>query len=512
MAHPALHARVSPVWVRWLPWVLLSACAVLWAARWPLFPLSLDPSYHLAITQQIVDARGPIVYEWGEYAPVGRPHLYPPVLHLLLAGLLTLTSSPIGTLRLATAVIVPLILLTIYLTARRLLSAPRALACVLMALASFTWWLQLGMTLAAGVGLIELLWLMVALKAQRRVAAACLLALLAYTHLGLSCVAVVTLLAGAGLRAIDARCALATLGWGGLMALPWLAHIGRHAGTFRVVPRYENTTIEIVPLLLLLACVGAWHSWKARGRDGWLLSLWLGFCAYAANFSFRWLSGEGMLPIILLAGYAAARLSSQVATRFRHRCSRWTVMGLIAGAVVASPSWSVSPSGVRLRWLEAVPFHLFNWTAPAPMDRVIPAPAIERLGELVERVSHQTEILWSNASYAGGLVAALAHRPTSSAMFYEVPPARPFDPIGAAHWILWFKIGPQPGTPTLEELRRRDALELVAYDELAMVFRNPAAGEPARPPEAVVPLWAAFVLLCAVCGAILWDFRERTHG
>lgn len=513
MAHLALRrldASLSPAWVRWLPWVLLSSCAVLWAARWPTFPLALDPAYHLSVAQQMVLADGPLAYEWWECAPVGRPHLYPPVLHLLLAGLLTLTNSPIGTIRLATALIVPLVLLTIYVAARRLFSASIALACVLMALVSFAWWLQLGMTLAAGLGLIELLWLMVAMREQRWIAASCLFALLWYTHLGLPVVAVVTLVAGCGLRAIATRHALATVGWGGLIALPWLVHVGRHAGTFRAVSRYENTTIEVVPLLLLLGVVGVWHSWKARGRGEWLLSLWLGFCAYAANFSFRWLSGEGVLPIVLLAGYAVERLSTEVAEWLHHRVSRWTVMLAMAGAMMVSPSWSISPSGVHLRWLDAAPFHLLNWSAPAVTDRAIGSAGIERLSKLVERVTHPAEILWSNAPYAGGLVAALAHRPTASAMFYEVPPARPFDPVGASRWILWFKIGPQPGAPTLEELRRRHALELAADEELALVFRNPGARDAARSPEAVVPLWAAFVLLCAVCVAIAGDFT--THG
>ena len=50
-----------------------------------LKPWMSDTWYHVAIADQILD-RGsiPAWVDW-DYAPVGRPHLYPPLLHLLLA-------------------------------------------------------------------------------------------------------------------------------------------------------------------------------------------------------------------------------------------------------------------------------------------------------------------------------------------------------------------------------------------------------------------------------------------
>jgi hypothetical protein len=223
----------------------------------------------------------------------------------------------------------------------------------------------------------------------------------------------------------------------------------------------------------------------------------------------------------VLAGFGLEALAQKACCL---RVVRHAWVGIVTLGVLAalSPSLLIGPGAgtVQVRWADSAPFHLMggNRTQRKPRDAFLYTPHIERLSQRVKHLSAAGDILWSNASYAGGLVAALAHRPTASAMFYEVPPARPFDPIGASRWILWFKIGLQPGVPALEELRRRYALELVEEDELAMVFRNPAVGDAAHPPESVVPLWVVFVLLCAVCAAITWDFaaihdhRERTHG
>jgi len=139
-------------WVRWLPWVSLAAFTVLWLARWHSFPLSLDSWYHLLVARQIADAGGPITYEWWEHAPVGRVHLYPPMLHLLLAGLLNVGCAPIVAARLASVLIAPCLLLTIFLASRRLFAdASVAWATLLMALVPMTWLLKLTEAMASGL-------------------------------------------------------------------------------------------------------------------------------------------------------------------------------------------------------------------------------------------------------------------------------------------------------------------------------------------------------------------------
>ena len=56
-------------------------------------------------------------------------------------------------------------------------------------------------------------------------------------------------------------------------------------------------------------------------------------------------------------------------------------------------------------------------------------------------------VIWCNVPYAGGLIAAFAHRVLAMAMFYEVRPLRPFDPLTAADTVIWFKDQEQNADP-----------------------------------------------------------------
>src|SRR5512136_318206 len=51
--------------------------------QWPRLPLFIDCYYHLSVAQGFSDAGGWVGRAFWEYAPYGRPHLYPPFFHIL---------------------------------------------------------------------------------------------------------------------------------------------------------------------------------------------------------------------------------------------------------------------------------------------------------------------------------------------------------------------------------------------------------------------------------------------
>jgi len=501
-----------------LAWLALGAFAALWLARWPTFPLVLDPYYHLFVGRQMAAAGGPIAYEWWQYAPVGRPHLYPPVLHLVLAALLTASCPPLATIRLVSAVLPPLLLLSLWAAVRRLLSPTTALAALLAALTPFAFHLHSAITLAATLGLIELLWLLVAVERGQPLTAAMLLGLLWYTHLGLPWIAVLALGIG-GLLHPPVRATLQRSAWGLLLGVPWLAHLWVHRALLVAFPRYENETVELSLFVYAVALLGLWRSWRARGAASWPLACWAAFGLLAFQHQYRWLSGEGMLSVCILAGVGL------------EAAGRW-----VAAAAWLTPRWRATPEGTRhtlavaaagfllwlsptlqhtgrqwvWRWPDAAVWHLLNSPSVAakPTETSFYVPQIERLVQAVVRQTQPREILWSNAPYVLGLVAALANRPMSSAMLNEVQAPVRFDPIRAAHLIVWFRLAQAPGFATEEQLRAY-RLRRVGEDDVAVLYRQEESGPLAQAPRAVLPLWAALAMAGTAAGVAAFGLTKQ---
>jgi hypothetical protein len=549
-------ATVEPATAGRSTWVVLAAVTALWLARWPLFPAALDPAYHLMVAREMVEAGGLLTHEWWQAAPQGRPHLYPPLIHLILAGIMKAGCDPVTAIRLLSVTIVPAQLLTIVLVMRRVFGPSAALASLLMALLPFSWLAQASSALAAAVASILILWLLAAVVERRWRAVTCLAGLLFYTHLAMPGVAVASVGAACAMGAVRSHRRLwAAMAAGVALGLPWLWHVFAHTGQLHLAPRQENQAVEIVPALWALAAIGAWRCVRTGGTPRLLVGLWLGYGLLVYPYTYRWLSGEGLLPLILLAGIGLAGVSGTGERHAQPACAGWRSLILAAACAAllpamaiergltdesrgdhhGAPELSAAPAssavgagadgladrqGERgrpsfsIRWLawRSAPFRLLAWSGAGGREDLVYGPLIEELAETVASLSRPREILWSNAPYALGLVAAIAHRPTSTAMLYEVPARGAFDPVAAAHLIVWFKMAPLPGTPRLDEIVARYRLEPAGEHALALLLRNPAAAVTARAPLASLSWKAAFVLLCGLLAMSVWDFlRVQTR-
>lgn len=485
-----------------IAWLSLASFAALWAARWPSFPLSLDPYYHLIVAGEVADAGGPIAYEWWQAAPGGRPHLYPPVLHLLLSGALRAGLAPLDALRLFSVLLPVGLLMTVWITVRRLYGARTGLACLAAMLMPFAFHLHSAITMAASLGMMLLLWLMVAVAEQRWKAAGLLLAVVCYTHLGLPAVAVIALAAAGAMGAARWR-VIVNSAWGLVLALPWYAHLAIHRGAFDVFPRKENEALELSPVLYALAAAGVWAAWRGPRERRWPAALLAGFALWGLHHQFRLLTGEGMLAVALLAGFGAVALAR-----------RRLIVAALVVAALAGPTLIRQEDGAwRMRWADAAPWHLVNapWIQRKAIDISLASPQVRDLAGLVARESRPGEIVWSNTPYALGLIAALAHRPMASVMFAEVRPAAGQEPAAAAHVLVWMKIEPFPGTVSLAELEQGPVAR-IADTELAIVLRQAGALPPAHAPEAAMPGWLAAGLVGLALGAAAADLagsRQR---
>ena len=150
-----------------------------------LQPFVSDTYYHLAIGKVIAD-RGeiPLWVDW-DYAPVGRPHLYPPLIHLMLAALYKLTGNILIAGQILAVLFLPASFLTCWYAARWIFNSRTALLAVL------------ALSLGFGHSLVQLIYIpsciinilaplaIVTLLTRRTLATIILVTLMGYAHLGI---------------------------------------------------------------------------------------------------------------------------------------------------------------------------------------------------------------------------------------------------------------------------------------------------------------------------------------
>jgi hypothetical protein len=98
-----------------------------------IVPIPPDGYYHIMVARRILEDRALPLWDWWEFAPLGRPHLYPPLFHILLALLsLPFGGDVIDGFRLMTVLLFPGVLFAEWYFVKRLFGSRRALFALLL--------------------------------------------------------------------------------------------------------------------------------------------------------------------------------------------------------------------------------------------------------------------------------------------------------------------------------------------------------------------------------------------
>ena len=102
-----------------------------------------DWSYHLMIARMFVEHKT-FLWDYYEFAPIGRPHLYPPFLHLLFAATNILGMGWVTIQKFYGILIYPVSLLSTFFVSRNLFGKKVGLLSVVILSASYNyWWWQI---------------------------------------------------------------------------------------------------------------------------------------------------------------------------------------------------------------------------------------------------------------------------------------------------------------------------------------------------------------------------------
>jgi hypothetical protein len=274
-------------------------------ASWTLLPKFLDIYYHLGVVKGFDEAGGYVGRAFWEAAPAGRPHLYPPLLHVLMWHLYKAGLPLVDLGRLIDAVSFPVLLATVWGVLRRLYNPRIAFFTVLFLSSSYSALLAASTLPAFNLALVIGLWGILAVHRDKPVGAAVGLGLCFYAHT----LAGWMFFLAAALYVIFRQgpkfiffCALA----GALIfSSPLLIHQWQFRNLFVFLDLKENYLLEFDASFYLAALGGAAIAWKRKGAFGIPLCLILASLPMARLYPVRFTSGQGILPFVMLSGFFA---------------------------------------------------------------------------------------------------------------------------------------------------------------------------------------------------------------
>ncbi|MBI1389715.1 MAG: hypothetical protein GC154_14855 [bacterium] len=258
----------------------------------------LEPSdhyYHMAVAQKILE-RGeiPLWDDW-EFAPMGRPHLYPPFIHLLTAFFAHTPDHVVSGYATLQMLIYPLALFSHWLLYRRLLGAGLAYGSLIVLSMEF----MFGMGCLSGLpsSLVNSFtpFILLAVLSKRKWLAAALLGLAFYTHTGMPMLISLGLLIFGVWRREYFITTLFAIAGGFCLAAPWLARYAAFSGWMHSGGPQGYSTEAIVGRLLWLQLINpvfvllAAYGWiRMRNRNAAILrSMTLGFIPMLIQYGGR---------------------------------------------------------------------------------------------------------------------------------------------------------------------------------------------------------------------------------
>ncbi|MBM3473512.1 MAG: hypothetical protein FJX75_09605, partial [Armatimonadetes bacterium] len=306
-----------------------------------LQPFVSDTYYHLAIAKQInLQGQLPAWVDW-DYAPVGRPHLYPPLIHLILAGLARLTGSVLTAGQVLAVLFLPASFLSCWFATRWIFGS-RA-ACVAVALLS----------LDVSHALVELIYI-----------PSCFVNLLAP-------ILIITLLT----RRTWPSIILLTLMLYSHIAIPYLIVLGLGLFAWKY-PRYRGEVLKVGLVALLWALPWVVRTWMERG--------WVAGAALNAGLPMGLVKRIMSLQMfnLVLVGCGLWGIRNLRRSRAQEAILRWLLLGMLPllfsyggrFTMHSAPFWAISASTVLVRLLPA--WATWRRAAALTAATLLPSPAL----------------------------------------------------------------------------------------------------------------------------------------
>jgi len=491
-----IEKRESPKIIRWdfYSMVMIISYALLQAVRWAILPQSMDIYYHLLTAWGFNQAGGYSGWDFWQYAPLGRTHIYPPFFHIILALSMKLGISATILAKFCETIVPIVFLLALWFFIRKNFGKRIAFFVVLVFFSSFHFYMSLMNHIPATLGLIFGVLCIGFLLERNFLRSAILLTLCFYTHIGVSWFFASAIFIYGLLDRKFSRIAFKVIMLSLILSSPVLF---KEIYGFRFISALgfemkEANTYQINVLHYLLAFAGLililFKEKKYRIFAGIFFASLI-FLIYP----FRFFSGEGYLAVIFLAGFFLDYIYGKL------QDSKYISYVFMAAVLCMS---FVSPSLVR--YAEAKDGYKINFFDSAFLGMLfgkgesiwfpndyLPASRI------IKDNSGPDDIIYSPLNLVGVILSAISGRATANALFPEISPPVTSDPYAASKIIIFNRLDEHSLTGNVIN---KYSLKIIGETKTFILYVNSRCLEKVNRKSAAAPFW---VIILAVLALLL---------
>ncbi|MBC7229779.1 MAG: glycosyltransferase [Actinobacteria bacterium] len=315
--------------------LFLLLCLVLILANLSMYPVYLDIPYHMAVTRAFREAGGVVTWDFWDSAPSGRPHIYPPFLHVGMSLLEDAGLSPETVATMVCVVMFPLVLISMWWAVRKLFGPRAAFYSLVLLAVPYAFFYQAGITIAASVVLALTPLVFLALEKDRKLAASLLLAMCLYAHLVLGHLAALALAVYMLHRRELWKRTAVILAAAHFLYLPWGVVVASNLGSFSVSEPGMGGGFALHILLWGLAAAGVVVCYLRRMQYYLLPAYLISMVPIAFFYSHRFWEGHVFLPLAMLGGVALDRVHGLLRERLSRGERASASAGMLAAATMA---------------------------------------------------------------------------------------------------------------------------------------------------------------------------------
>jgi len=469
--------------------------------RWRLFPQFMDTYYHIHTAWGFIQAGGYSVWDFWQFAPAGRPHIYPPLFHTVLATLIKLGLNKIILAKLLETIAPIAFLLVLWNFIRKNFGERFAFFVALVFGSSFSYFLSLIDHLPSTFALILGFLGLGKLFKREIISAIILFCLSFYTHIGVSWFLILSVILY-GIFNAEARkhcflAASASLVLSSPVILSQISNLKHIVNLGFSIPEAYILRIKIIDYFL--AILGISLVFKAKKIYRLFLSMFLASLIFLL-YPKRFFSYEGYLPVMLLSAFYWSAIYEKLLPKIKR--SIYYLVPLAMLVLVISPTLVLNTGLKEIKEKAKVEF--FNSAILgmffARGDSIWFAQEYMSASGIIKENSTEKEIVFSTLNNIGISLAALSGRPTANALLPEIGPAYRFEPLLTSKIIVFM----QDDDPDLIDLAvSRYNLVKIGENKLFLLYKNPLAGRVTEFRPALVPFWGIYLILGLVFAALL---------